>query len=89
MKFVAGTMEERCLTSMLTVLRIRWSLCDVGGGDSCEGWCGWLRSWWPYLDLPTRVSVGGGECRLDVLNFLLKVLLVAEVVCPFDECAGD
>ena len=23
-----------------------------------------------------------------MLKFLLKVLLVAEVVCPFDECAG-
>ena len=73
-KFVAGTMSDFYVDRLQDTLEFVWCLAHVGDGDSCEGWCGWLRSWWQYLNLPTtRVSVDGGECILDVLKILSLV----------------
>ena len=47
------------------------------------GVVGWSLNWWPYLDLPARVSVDGGECRLDVCE-----VLVEGVACRMRSCAG-
>ena len=41
------------------------------------------------LDLTPGILVDGGEGCGDVIEFLLKMVWIAELVCLTDECVGD